>query len=364
MKKKIDTILRMIRSYIHYRRVRNHYKCYLQKSGYPNKPMDGELEYKKKWKKLSKRIEPYSYRFFSHYCGQSPDIVPENIGNTFIEKKLNPPEYRATYADKNMFKVILGADVLPKTLLCRIKGGPLLNGDYRPVLEANFGGVFSWCKQDALILKPCVGSCSGKGIIRFNKRDDGFFVTSKGDVLTKNFLMNYGNDFCLQECIRQSDFTAQFNPSSVNTIRIAIYKSVVDDDVHVIGAIIRMGKAGAMVDNAHAGGVFAGIDVETGKLGKYATNEYGEKFMSWNGANFEKVGYQVPNWNNVLQFCKKIGERLLHLRLVALDIALDKDNNPILIEYNLGAFSYWLFMLTGHTPLGKYTDEIIEYCKE
>ena len=50
--------------------------------------------------------------------------------------------------------------------------------------------------------------------------------------------------------------------------------------------------------------------------------------------------------------------------MVALDIAVDKNNNPTLIEYNINGFSYWLFQFSGQVALDGFTDEIIEYCKE
>jgi hypothetical protein len=72
----------------------------------------------------------------------------------------------------------------------------------------------------------------------------------------------------------------------------------------------------------------------------------------------------IPNWDKVLLFAKNIGDRILHHRLIALDIALDKNGEPVLIEYNLGMFSYWLFMYTNQEVFGEYTDEVIDYCKK
>ena len=366
-----------IKAYLHYRACKTHYHRYLLNAKLPNVSQPGEDQYKEKWAQLSKHIEPYSYRFFSHFCGHNADIVPEDIGNSVIERILNPPSHRNTYADKNMFGLIVGIDNIPKTIACRVNGSTLLDSMYNPIefvngvlvgggvigVDGGGGGYLSDIQEDAIILKPSVGSCSGRGIIKFERGSDGRFYSKGGVSLTEEYLMSYGNDFCLQACVKQSEFTSQFCSTSVNTIRIATYKSVRDDNVHVIGAIIRLGKAGSFVDNAHAGGVFVGIDITTGELGKYAINEFGEKFEEWNGIDLKNNTYSVPNWEKVLRFGEKVGNRVLHHRLLALDIALDIDNNPLLIEYNLGAFSYWLFMLTGHSPLGDYTDEIIDHCK-
>ena len=54
-------------------------------------------------------------------------------------------------------------------------------------------------------------------------------------------------------------------------------------------------------------------------------------------------------------FSKNIAQQIPHHRLIALDIALDSNNNPRLIEYNIGAFSYWLFQFVEQPALKGYT---------
>ena len=153
-------------------------------------------------------------------------------------------------------------------------------------------------------------------------------------------------------------------PSSVNTIRISLYKSVKTDESIVTASILRVGKAGKYVDNAHSGGYFAGIDKNTGELSKYVMDQYGNKLEEWNGIDYTKEPLVIPNWDKVLSFARTIGDKILHHRLIALDIALDKNGNPVLIEYNVGQFSYWLFMYTNQEVFGEYTDEVIDYCKK
>ena len=47
--------------------------------------------------------------------------------------------------------------------------------------------------------------------------------------------------------------------------------------------------------------------------------------------------------------------------LVAMDIAVDAENSPQLIEINVGGFSGKLFQLTSGTVFGDYTDDVMEY---
>ena len=346
--------------YRRYRRYSSQYKSYLKQQHFENKKAAGEDSYIKKWEVLSPRVDPYSYRFFSHFCGCTPNIVPEDIGRSYIEEVLNPVAYRAPYEDKNLFSVILGKENVPRTIVCRINGSNLLDSDYK-----NAGDDLSKYIGDAtsLILKPSVDSSSGRGILKFEKRGKEFVSVGKDITLTKDFLLSYQKDFCLQEAVVQHSFMNKLCPTSVNTMRLCLYRSVTSEEPVVTAGVIRIGKNGSFVDNVHSGGMRIGVDVSSGELGKYVVDQYGNKQDTWNGIDFSKSIYFVPNWNDVISFAKYVGTRIHHHRLIALDIALKENGIPILIEYNLSGFSYSPYMVTNQEVFGKYTDEIIDYCR-
>ena len=344
-----------------YRFYSSQFKRYLELHHFNDKKAPGEDAYLELWHSLSKQVEPYSYRYFRHFCGDTPRIVPEDIGHSIIEDVLCPNAYREVYSDKNLFPLIVGRDNLPRTLLYRINGGCLLDSEYHPIDK----DVLSYLSSvDSVILKPSINSCSGQGIMKFQKRKDGFLSVDKGVALTKEYLLAYSDNFCLQETIVQHPFLSHLCSSAVNTIRICVYKSVKNDESIVTSSILRIGKAGKYVDNAHSGGFFTGINKETGELDKYVIDQYGNKKEEWNGIDYTSNSLTIPNWDKILSFAKTIGDRILHHRLIALDIALNKYGNPVLVEYNLGLFSYWLFMYTNQEVFGDYTDEVIAYCKQ
>ena len=127
--------------------------------------------------------------------------------------------------------------------------------------------------------------------------------------------------------------------------------------------ILRIGNEGSLLDNAHAGGLFCSVN-KKGLLGKQLFNQHGRSFTEINGIDFSKGDYIVPNMDEVLSFACRVGDSIPHLRLLALDIMLDENCNPILIEFNNNGFAPWLYQMTGQTALGDYTQEIIEYCVE
>lgn len=347
------------RRYRRYRRYSNQYKCYLKQQHFENKKAIGEDDYIKKWERLCPRVEPYSYRFFSHYCGNNPNIVPEDIGRTFIEEILNPVEYRPVYEDKNMIPEIVGKENVARTIVCRINGSNLLDAEFKNV---NDDLSKYTANSTSLILKPTVHTSSGRGILKFEKKGNDFVSVEDNIILSKSFLLSYKKDFCLQETVSQHGFMKKLCSTSVNTMRICLYRSVSNEEPVVTACNIRIGKNGAFVDNGHAGGMSVGVNVATGELGKFVIDIYGNKHDSWNGIDYSKNVYTVPNWNDVVSFAKYVGTRIHHHRLIALDIALEENGKPILIEYNLSGFSYGPYMLTNQEVFGKYTDEIIDYC--
>ena len=83
----------------------------------------------------------------------------------------------------------------------------------------------------------------------------------------------------------------------------------------------------------------------------------------FNGVDLKNSNLQVPNFDTVKDLAEKNSSKIEHLRLLQLDIMLDENNEPLLIEYNVRAFAPWVFQFTSGTAFREYTDEIIEYCK-
>ena len=137
-----STIKAGIKEYWRYRCYRfysEQFKHYLDIQHLENKKAEGEDEYLQKWKALSSRVEPYSYRFFSHYLGFTPNIVPEDIGHSIVEEILNPLPYRRVYEDKNIFPDLIGKENVPRTI--QLIGTPAYNSEGTIVLGTAEGGL-------------------------------------------------------------------------------------------------------------------------------------------------------------------------------------------------------------------------------
>lgn len=340
------------------------YKSSMKKLGYdPHKKAVGEENYLTVWKPITKHVNKYAYRYFCNYfrknTGGGTYIVSGDIGHSYIEEYLNPPRLRAFYSDKNLFEQYLDDSILPKTYLRRIGGSCLLNKNYEP---ANLTYILGEIPKDrSLILKPSIDSNSGKGVMLFEFNNGEWYAKQEKQVLNADFLIAYGRDFILQDCLNQHSYISQFCSTSINTLRLCVYRSVKDESINVTAAIMRIGKSGSITDNAHSGGVFIGISLKDGTLDEYVCDQYGNVKNVWNGIDFKTNRYVIPNWAQIINFAKYIGRQNHHCRLLALDICLDPNGEPKLIEYNVNVFSYWLFNFTGQIPLGAFSQEIIDY---
>lgn len=212
------------------------------------------------------------------------------------------------------------------------------------------------------ILKPTVDTSSGKGVLMFKKQNERY-VSSKGFLFSDEFLNEYGDDYVIQEVIQQHPDLAKFNPTSVNTLRICTYRSVNDESVTVTGALIRIGKSGEVVDNAHAGGCFVGIDLESGNLMHSACDQYGNKYEAWNGISFSE-NHIIPHWPMVKDFAEKIASYNKHSRLLALDLTVDRFGIPRVIEINIEGFAYWVFQFCGQDVFNGEVQSVIDYCNK
>lgn len=321
-------------------------------------PIEGEKLWLKKWKLIDKNISVYSYRIFSRYVGQNIDLMPLETCAVLVEPNLCPVSYFDFYNDKNAFDKLFPNGFLPRTLVRNINGF-YYDENYQLLNERIIDDFL--IKESKVVVKPTVGGESGKGVQVFTKYD-GIWKNKKGDVISKDYLeLNYQENFIVQEYLQQSQFMNSLNNSSVNTIRIMTYRSVINDEIFIPNAILRVGASGEEVDNAHHGGMFCGIS-DNGTLGKYMCNFLGIKKTVFNGVDYEKNNFVIPNYEQVINFAKRTARQVIHHRLLALDIMMDINNQPHLIEINVGGFSAWLFQFTTGSVFKEFTNEIVKYC--
>lgn len=337
----------------------SYYKEIIKANPHLAKPAKGENEWLKRWRVYDKNLSPLCYRIFSRYVEGNSEIIPLEYVASIVEPILTPHKYIFYYDDKNNFNKVLPNSFMPKVLLRNIDM-LMLDGEYNQIDNIDYFLNNLQNKYDKIVLKPS-RLASGKGVQILKRDFNGNLITKNGKKLSIAMLHeDYGANFLLQECLEQSEFMSQFNPSSVNTIRMTTYRDE-SGNIIVTSSIMRIGAKGSDVDNAHSGGKFCGIS-SNGKVGNYVCDWLGTKQTKYNGLDFENNNWIVPNFERIKQFAQNISKHIIHHDIVALDIALDKDNAPKLIEFNVGGFGAWAFLMGGHSVFSNMDEQIFKRC--
>ena len=148
---------------------------------------------------------------------------------------------------------------------------------------------------------------------------------------------------------------AAVNPSSVNTIRVCSARDRAGQ-VHIIGASLRGGGGGSVVDNLHADGVQYPVDVASGCILRGGVKHNGEKNILFHPSTGTKmIGLQIPHWDKILTTVQEAGKLLPNMRYIGWDIAVTEEGCEI-IEANYGQGSNGM----QQDGVGKY-DTIKQY---
>jgi hypothetical protein len=208
--------------------------------------------------------------------------------------------------------------------------------------------VFS---KSEVFIKKSVASEGGHGVYYFNTRN-----SSRNDL--SEIIDEIGHDFVVQEALTQSQTIAQINPSSINTIRVLTLLRK-DGTVKNYSTVLRMGRNGSKVDNASSGGITCGVNPD-GSLKGVAYTADGDKFTEHPDTKIKFSDIVIPNYAQIIETVKRLHPLLPMFRLLSWDIALNKDNEPILIEVNMKYGELDFHQLNNGPIFGDDTKEILE----
>lgn len=149
--------------------------------------------------------------------------------------------------------------------------------------------------------------------------------------------LNEGAEWIAEGLVVQDERMAVWNKSSVNTVRIPSFIIDGGKDNVVFMPFIRTGRAGAVVDNAGAGGIFAVIDEKTGTIITDGADESFNRFEKHPDAGIKYKGWQIPLWDELMATVKKAHQSMKNHKYIAYDFALTK-NGWVMIEGNWGQY--------------------------
>ncbi|ALO15776.1 hypothetical protein L21SP5_02143 [Salinivirga cyanobacteriivorans] len=313
------------------------------------------------WGALKRSISPLWLLVFQKITGhKSIQYIPEDIYYTVVEPALNNKQLSKAFADKNFYHQYIDADLLPDIIIRNING-VFYDSDFNPVVpETYMEAIVNQEKE--VIIKPAIDTGGGKGVDLFTKEHEGTFKNKEGQLLTRDYIQKaYRSNFVIQKKIDQHPYFKQFNPTSVNTVRIFTYRSVNDEQVHVLHALLRIGKPESITDNQASGGVSVYIN-GNGKLNNYAVNKMGDKFQEYGGVELDAVE-AVPRFSELVNLAGQIAQKDYYSRLLGFDFTIDQSGQIKVIEVN-NLNNEINFYQMNHGPLfGEFTEEVINYCR-
>ena len=314
--------------------------------------------HKQKWGRLTPYVNTKWYEVYTNISGvEDANYIPKDIYFTIVEPRLNDRRLVLAYADKNLYDRYYKSAIFPEVLLRNIRG-IFYDAEYNRIS----GDIYRhFDNEDKIIIKPSLESMGGINVELFIKKDDGIF-NNGNEVLDREYLnKRFKENFLIQKYITQHKFFKQFNPSSVNTVRMFTYRSVRSNDVIVLGAALRIGKEDSVVDNQRAGGIACETN-DGGLLHEYALDYKFNKFYTFAASKkFSETG-KIYKFDEMKDIALRIAEQNYYFRVLGLDMCVDDRDRVRIIEINNHYIGIDLHQSSGRSLFKEYTDEVIEYC--
>lgn len=174
-----------------------------------------------------------------------------------------------------------------------------------------------------------------------------------------NLFDKFGADFICQEVVKQSEQTAVFNTSSLNTFRISTLN--INGRCTAENFLFRHGREGGFCDNGLANGLMVGINAN-GRLHPTAYDKHLTEYkVSPSGVKYADI--QFRNFDKVVSFAIEAHKCYLpNMGFAGWDLCLDEQENIVFIEVNLGYPGILFEQLASSAPMFRTrTDEVYEY---
>lgn len=277
----------------------------------------------------------------------SVKYIPEDIFHVDILPALNCNRQAVAWGNKAMFDYFFPEETFPKTIV-RNMNGIFYDEKYEMITREKAGCIVK--DLECFVIKPIVDTGSGIGV----KYIDNI---SRLDELFDN----YRCDYLIQLPIEQHGFYKSLNSSSVNSLKIM--SLLWNGEVRILSTVIRVGAKGSFTDNVSSGDAYM-INI----------NQYGHmhaKKFNFTGNVIDDSDFiedfnnkSVPGYLSAVEVIKRMHMKLPYFRLISWDFAIDINENPILIEYNLRSPDAKMHQIFNDPLFGDLTDEILKHVHE
>ena len=322
-----------------------------------NLPAEVASEFKEFWKPVLNNTDILWLKIYGSVSGLwDKRYVSERIYYSIIEPCLNNKAFSKAYNDKNFYKEFISGIKLPQTYIKNVDG-VFYNDENAAISLKEACAIIE--NSESFMIKPSIDSGGGRNVNLYRKSQD-VFTDNRGEAVKPDELFKrYKKNFIVQEVIKSHEFYADFNPSSLNTVRVFTYRSVSDERIHVLHSILRVGKQGSVTDNQASGGFACGV-TEEGCLTGMAVNKLGCKLNEVNGINLVK-GVKLEGYEKIIEAAVKTAKQFLYSRLLGFDLCIDSEGEVNLIEVNNVNNEINFYQMLNGSLFGEFSEEILAW---
>lgn len=274
------------------------------------------------WKKYGIKPSKMWHRIYSK-PGIPYDVryIPDDLWVSKIASYFSNMDFRRALEDKCLHNVQFPNVKRPTTVVKKIAG--LYYSEDLQLLNTEVAIDQIVDENEELIVKPSIDSGAGR-LIRFISPQE----TDREEI--KKIISNCGENFIVQKLIRQHPVLAQFNPTSVNTIRTISF--LFDNEVHILSSALRIGGKGSKVDNFSQGGYMCQI-LPNGYMAELAYDNDHNSYLSLPGSEAFAV-VKIPSYDKIIEIIIEEAAQKPHFKIIGWDFTVSPEGEPIMIEYN------------------------------
>ena len=275
-----------------------------------------------------------------------PYIVCDSVLYPIMMKRLNPINQARVLENKGLANVLFDGVKHPFEIVRNVRGTFTDSNFELLSKDAAIRRILSY--NQPVVIKKSVDSLGGRDVVFFKDYDETI-IRQQFDAFKK--------DFVVQEVLQQSEQTAKFNPTSLNTFRVTTL--LLNGEFTLLGAWLKCGSKGSEVDNLTSGGMGACV-LPDGRL-NYAVSFYTPKFeFSPSGVRFEDC--RIEHFDRIIEKAKQFHKRIPMISMAGWDFTLDPNDQPVLVEANLRNPDTFPWQTTQGPIFGDRLQEVLDYC--
>ena len=264
-------------------------------------------------------------------CGvYKKEFMPFAVYGKLLET-LSPYSYKKILDDKAIYDWLFPDIKFPERIISCCNGVAYCydsNNRRKEVTEEELLDCIANVKQ--CIIKPSVASSAGIGVKSIS--NEAGIVENLG-ITTKELIKSYNGNFVIERKVLNNQQLKVLNPSSCNTFRIHTWRNRSKATIEFVSAFLRVGREGAIVDNAFAGGICVPIGIDGLLLNSGCTFRPYKRIERTDSGVVLK-GLKIDNFEKIVDTATKAHSNLPYFDFIGWDFTFDEEGDVVMIEYN------------------------------